>query len=482
MEDLLFFDSVLVLELIKEPGKKHDICVNYRLPRTTQTNELAKRISGFCFPDATEFPKETMENERFSFVLTDSDAGRKFGYCLRHLRRDTKLPIAYTVITSYPCPELYYKIVERIAYHYENSSSALLTQFLESVIKNSIPPPGKSFTIELNGNENWNITREENQTPLNQFPIDIFLSLITPENIVKIFSSLLLERRIIYCASTLANLSIVVQAMMTLIYPFTWQHIYIPILPESLLDCCCAPMPFVVGILRTSLDRVEQLPMEPDVLIFDVDNNVFRRPTPQGNDDIDLLPDYYKSNILRKLKETKKLIRPPKARIFARSARMFDSNKIIEEIQTQFLDLMTEILGPAYKLHFSPQQTYNLEAFKNSSRIDFMSLLEQLTSSQLFSCFIRQELFSSENSVKNQKFEQRIRNWLNINNFQAAFIRQTEPQQRNSRAVTVGPPIKKELPPIPMFSNLPATPTRKPFAPDMPIYARAHRPRAPTIA
>jgi DENN domain-containing protein 2 len=56
--------------------------------------------------------------------------------------------------------------------------------------------------------------------------------------------------------------------MMALLYPFTWQHIFVPVLPPSLLNFCCAPMPFVVGILRSSLPEVLEMPMDTGVLLI----------------------------------------------------------------------------------------------------------------------------------------------------------------------------------------------------------------------
>ena len=50
--------------------------------------------------------------------------------------------------------------------------------------------------------------------------------------------------------------------MMALLYPFTWQHIFVPVLPPSLLTFCCAPMPFVLGILRTSLEEAAKQPLD----------------------------------------------------------------------------------------------------------------------------------------------------------------------------------------------------------------------------
>ena len=52
---------------------------------------------------------------------------------------------------------------------------------------------------------------------------------------------------IFYCES-LETLSECIHAVLALIYPFRWQHIFVPVLPESLINYLGAPMPFIIGI------------------------------------------------------------------------------------------------------------------------------------------------------------------------------------------------------------------------------------------
>jgi hypothetical protein len=40
------------------------------------------------------------------------------------------------------------------------------------------------------------------------------------------------------------------------------QHIFVPVLPRSLLTYCCAPMPFLVGVHSAFMSEVNQLPLE----------------------------------------------------------------------------------------------------------------------------------------------------------------------------------------------------------------------------
>lgn len=53
-----------------------------------------------------------------------------------------------------------------------------------------------------------------------------------------------------------------IQALAALLYPFHWQHVYIPLLPAEMLDAVCAPMPFIVGMLSSFLPKVLEMDLE----------------------------------------------------------------------------------------------------------------------------------------------------------------------------------------------------------------------------
>ena len=50
--------------------------------------------------------------------------------------------------------------------------------------------------------------------------------------------------------------------MVALLYPFSWQHTFIPVLPASMIDIVCCPTPFLVGLLSSSLPKLKELPVE----------------------------------------------------------------------------------------------------------------------------------------------------------------------------------------------------------------------------
>lgn len=56
---------------------------------------------------------------------------------------------------------------------------------------------------------------------------------------------------------------LVAEALTIVIFPFTWQHVYVPILPASLSHFLDAPVPFIMGLYHGQEDRSElQLPSE----------------------------------------------------------------------------------------------------------------------------------------------------------------------------------------------------------------------------
>lgn len=63
-----------------------------------------------------------------------------------------------------------------------------------------------------------------------------------------IFASILCERRIIFTSKKLCKLSACVQAANAILYPMNWQHIFIPVLPQALIDYLSAPMPYLIGL------------------------------------------------------------------------------------------------------------------------------------------------------------------------------------------------------------------------------------------
>jgi DENN (AEX-3) domain/uDENN domain len=64
------------------------------------------------------------------------------------------------------------------------------------------------------------------------FPI---FECLSPENVLMVFSLALIERQIIFVSSQYSLLTSCAEAITSLLYPLSWTHAYIPILPRELL-------------------------------------------------------------------------------------------------------------------------------------------------------------------------------------------------------------------------------------------------------
>ena len=59
-------------------------------------------------------------------------------------------------------------------------------------------------------------------------------------------------------------------------YPFNWQHVYVPILPPNLENFLDAPVPYIMGLLRRTHDI--ELSKKGSVCIVDIDNGELDLP------------------------------------------------------------------------------------------------------------------------------------------------------------------------------------------------------------
>lgn len=75
-----------------------------------------------------------------------------------------------------------------------------------------------------------------------------------------------------------STLSQVLHAVAALLYPFTWQHTFISIVPSVLIDVVMAPTPYLLGVQRNKLDDVidqSDVSVCVCVLCLAEQNNVF---------------------------------------------------------------------------------------------------------------------------------------------------------------------------------------------------------------
>ncbi|KAI9272513.1 AEX-3 domain-containing protein [Sporodiniella umbellata] len=140
-----------------------------------------------------------------------------------------------------------------------------------------LPPPGR-FEIGLTINSRALFF---SRPPINQVPILKNFSLypifraLSPHLILAVIETLLAEGKVVFLSQNTAMLSLACESFRYLLFPFYWQFVYIPVLPERLLTCLQAPVPYMVGYQGHMSELDEHAP--DDACIVNIDSNTMHQ-------------------------------------------------------------------------------------------------------------------------------------------------------------------------------------------------------------
>ncbi|XP_048356629.1 DENN domain-containing protein 2A isoform X2 [Sphaerodactylus townsendi] len=377
-----------------------------------EAEDQLKAIPQFCFPDAKDWtPVCQFTSETYSFVLTSEDGSRRFGYCRRLLPsgKGKRLPEVYCIVSRLGCFNLFSKILDEVEKR-RGISPALVQPLMRSVMEAPFPALGRTITVKnfLPGSGTEVIElRRPLDSRLEHVDFDSLFSSLSIRHLSRVFSSLLLERRVILIADKLSTLSKCCHAMVALLYPFTWQHTYIPVLPPSMIDIVCSPTPFLIGLLSSSLPRLKELPVE-EVLVVDLVNNRFLR---QMEDEDSILPRKLQGALEHILEQRNELASDQEEGSHNGKQESSPLNEVVSEA---FVRFFVEIVGH-YSLFMTTaekeERVLQREAFRKSvSSKSLRHFLEVFMETQMFGGFI-QEREMRKQGVKGL-FELRAQEYL----------------------------------------------------------------------
>uniref|UniRef100_A0A668A019 DENN domain containing 5A n=1 Tax=Myripristis murdjan TaxID=586833 RepID=A0A668A019_9TELE len=156
---------------------------------------------------------------------------------------------------------------------------------LESYIYNilyevPLPPSGRS--LKFSGVYGPVVCQRPStaELPLFDFALSEMFDLLGVENVLQLFTCALLEIQILLYSQHYQRLMTVAESITALMFPFQWQHVYVPILPASLLHFLDAPVPYLMGLHSNGQDdRTKlELPQEANLCFVDIDNHFIELP------------------------------------------------------------------------------------------------------------------------------------------------------------------------------------------------------------
>ncbi|XP_043354837.1 DENN domain-containing protein 1A isoform X10 [Dermochelys coriacea] len=255
--------------------------VRRKFPEDYSDQEVLQTLTKFCFPFCVDSLTVSQVGQNFTFVLTDIDSKQRFGFC----RLSSGAKSCFCILSYLPWFEVFYKLLNILADYTAKGQDSQRNELLETLHKLPIPDPGTSVHLSVHSYFNVPDITELPSIPENRNLTEYFVA-VDVNNMLHLYASMLYERRILICCSKLSTLTACIHGSAAMLYPMFWQHVYIPVLPPHLLDYCCAPMPYLIGIHLSLMEKVRNMALE-DVVILNVDTNTLETPF----DDLQSLPN-----------------------------------------------------------------------------------------------------------------------------------------------------------------------------------------------
>lgn len=339
----------------------------YPLPNSHEGDlEFPAHVSTFLFPDGCRPSCTPLPPTFFTFVLTTSGGDRIYGGVLRVYEDDrdldylrqalensdytgklpewlepgagglTKsqrseswasdmifLPKCLVVLSHHPLFDLWRKFLTSIYRICLVEAPLPIERFIANFCcEIPLPPPGQiqvkcGFTVK----DIWCIQRPpENHLPMADFSFKPLFAALSLPNVLIVFACLLQESRVALLSRHKAVLCPVAEALTTLLFPFRWEGMYIPVLPYSLLDILDAPVPFLVGLDSKYLSETPPKKRPHGVVFVDLDRDEVHLGFEDESDEprsVPCLPERYAFKLKARIEEfaSSSYVMPPSSKV-----------------------------------------------------------------------------------------------------------------------------------------------------------------------
>ncbi|XP_014483403.1 PREDICTED: DENN domain-containing protein 5B isoform X3 [Dinoponera quadriceps] len=162
---------------------------------------------------------------------------------------------------------------------------------LESYVYNllynvPVPLPGKSLKFFVPNDEPAKSPLElvihqpspSLELPMLDYPLKDVFTWLGADCLIQLFTCVLLENQVLLRSADFHKLMVVSECITALLFPFSWQHVYVPILPASLHHFLDAPVPFIMGLHAHSEGGVLKIASEANLCYVDIDKQSSQFP------------------------------------------------------------------------------------------------------------------------------------------------------------------------------------------------------------
>eukprot|EP00743_Colponemidia_sp_Colp-15_P008489 GILK01009234.1.p1 GENE.GILK01009234.1~~GILK01009234.1.p1 ORF type:complete len:1163 (-),score=242.75 GILK01009234.1:371-3733(-) len=255
----------------------------------------------FVFPRDISIRASPLSRPIFhSFVMTEEDGRRMYGFCCTRYHRVAEhsdptgvrltvqqlcgadrhqfpaalfVPYCLCVLSYWPFHQSFIKCLAIFVDEVLTPDAIPLEapEQLYKLLQRRAPQRGLGpVTVSLGRREVYFAVPDQNALPMADVEFRPLFRSLEPRLVVQCITALLLERPVVVISASVGLLTPVMEALLILLYPLSWPFVYIPLLPKALTDFLQAPMPFFVGTIREFIADVQ---LSDHVVIVDLDRN-----------------------------------------------------------------------------------------------------------------------------------------------------------------------------------------------------------------
>eukprot|EP01119_Soliformovum_irregulare_P015900 TRINITY_DN4546_c0_g3_i1.p1 TRINITY_DN4546_c0_g3~~TRINITY_DN4546_c0_g3_i1.p1 ORF type:complete len:1390 (-),score=369.29 TRINITY_DN4546_c0_g3_i1:38-4207(-) len=392
----------------------------YSFPQVDK--EFPPHLWMFCLPRGVQIETRDRGQTCFPFVLTSATGKRMYAYnitfwepCSPEFIRDNLLPPKTAVdpknLPSYFVPKCvciishhphYAVFREWLVEFHKRIFNMKLTISVEQMMINfamQVPaPPPRNLKVKFNiGEKLVSISRPPiTSLPMSDFPMMYAFKVLSLRNLLTVFKCLLVEQKILLHSKHVTLLAYTCETLQLLMFPFEWPHVFVPNLPEVLMDFAFSPTPFIIGALTDFVLPIVDY-IKQDVVIVDLDLDqislpeeafqLVELPEPESSILMQDLQKFFQSDILS--------LDNPQFNPYALSRNETSMATTNCYIQSAFLKFFVSIFRDYRQFMMyircleSPVAIFDIVNFLNL-RPDAMPFFESFMETQAFSMFLEE--------------------------------------------------------------------------------------------
>jgi hypothetical protein len=380
---------------------------------------------------AANDPGEKKKKKRISKRPTGTFADDMSSYCLW-------APKCLCVITHWPFYRGLRSFLQQLYRIYLSPSPVPLERYIAYLVNYlPLPPPGVhslNIHLDLGINDPVELSSlkpivlrlpDARSLPLMDLDYDAPFRALSIDNVIKVFTLMLVEERLLFVSSSTSLLTEIMETLLTLLFPLRWLSCYIPRLPDKLHEILDAPGSFLLGIhLEGTTAGWTLPPLSDGIFVVDLDAN--RITDAEGKSDYMALTE--ELEVMEALKE-KLRAEMARAGVSVLNAEQLrerdlafelpgapgsdlevDERKLDPEvIREAFLVFMCDFLG-SYTAFFNSQersetdedmhggvfQAFDVQAFTGSLDKTVKPLMEKVVPTQMFAALLQQRTENSQ--------------------------------------------------------------------------------------